>query len=171
MCCQQTSESAEDSSTPELPPHWTWSSYICGNTHGNLCFISGSAHVALNAVCYCTHGSSLSQSSSSGCSWLHPAMACVEKGRITPPPATHPAWAADSLGKLKARNTKKYFLTKGAQHGRVRPRISSLPGTETRIKVYCTLITEQWNNITVLFSISSNIISRILLTSCFNIGL
>lgn len=170
MCCQQISESAEDSSTPELPPHWTWTSYIRGNTHGNLCFLSGSARVALKAECRCTHGCSLSQNSCSGCCWLHPAMLRLEKGRINSP-ATHPGWAVDSLGKLKARNTKNYFLTKGEQHGRLRPHISSLPGTETQIRVYCTLLTEQWNNITVFFSISSNIISRILLTSCFNTGL
>lgn len=63
-----------------------------------------------------------------------------------------PSWLGfGSLGKLKARNTKNYFLTKEAQHGKIRPQISSLAGTETRIKVYCTLLTEQWNNITAFF--------------------
>lgn len=105
----------------------------------------------MKAECRCTHGPSLSQDSFSGCSWPHTAVGCLEKGRIIPPPATLPGWAADSLGKLEARNTKNYFLTKGAQHGRIRPHISSLPGTEAQIKVYCTLLTEQWNNITVVF--------------------
>lgn len=43
-----------------------------------------------------------------------------------------------------------YFLTKGAQHGRIRPQTSPLAGTEKQIKVFCTLLTEQWN-ITVFF--------------------